>query len=79
MPNFYCRCKWGNCVNMPKPTENRCCMENPRMRDLMDPVEAGCIIQHPGFQPACLNTYVLDIAYLQYQQQYRAQINSLEE
>lgn len=38
--------------------------------------EVECITDHPGFEPVCLNTYVLDTAYNQYKQQYNRQIQN---
>ena len=31
----------------------------------------GCITQHPGFHPVCLNRWVLQTAWYQYKQQYK--------
>lgn len=38
-----------------------------------------CITDHPGFEPVCLNTYVLDTAHNQYKQQYNHQIQNIPE
>ena len=65
------RCSCGHCTSMPKEEECLCCTEVARVQDVMDEDPAcQCITLHPGFQPACLNIYVLRIAYLQYRQYY---------
>lgn len=38
-----------------------------------------CVTSHPGFHPACLNVYVLQIAYYQYRQQYNETIQDSAE
>ncbi|XP_069110939.1 uncharacterized protein [Argopecten irradians] len=72
----WCRC--GNCVAMPTAAESRCCREIERISQKMEDVELEendlkCILDHPGFNPVCLNVYVLETAYYQYQQQYGGQ------
>ncbi|XP_053378660.1 uncharacterized protein LOC128548224, partial [Mercenaria mercenaria] len=32
--------------------------------------DVGCITEHPGFRPVCLDEFVLETAYYQYRQQY---------
>ncbi|XP_069108909.1 uncharacterized protein [Argopecten irradians] len=66
-----CRC--GNCVAMPTVAESQCCREIERKSQKMEDFEfendLKCILDHPGFNPVCLNVY-LETAYYQYQQQY---------
>lgn len=69
---------------MPLMTECVCCQEIDKVKDLFDNEQYGgtsykCIAEHPGFSPACLNIYVLQIAYLQYKQQYREEIPDTSE
>ncbi|XP_063398773.1 P2X purinoceptor 7-like [Mytilus trossulus] len=65
-------CDCGNCESMPKAEECICCQElrrvTEKMEELTTPV--SCITNHPGFEPVCLNQYVLETAYFQYRQQY---------
>jgi len=41
--------------------------------------ELKCISEHPGFEPVCLNTYVLQTAYYQYRQQYGLEVEDSNE
>ena len=53
--------------------ESVCCKEVEQLQGKMQENESySCITQHPGFEPVCLNTYVLETAYHQYKQQYKA-------
>lgn len=71
--NFRCSC--GNCTPMSTARECVCCHEVEKVKMLFEELEdIKCIIDHPGFPAACLNTYVLQIAYYQYRQQYREDI-----
>ena len=65
---------------MPTNRECVCCTEVARIHELMYETETEqgqdikCITLHPGFEPVCLNTYVLQTAYFQYKQQYGEEI-----
>ncbi|XP_062588548.1 uncharacterized protein LOC134250211 [Saccostrea cucullata] len=74
-------CTCGNCISMPTAAESVCCHEVEKIHHLFTDLnsEVHCITAHPGFQPACLNTYVLQIAYYQYKQQYREDIEDSSE
>ncbi|CAC5418551.1 unnamed protein product [Mytilus coruscus] len=65
-------CDCGHCESMPTANECICCQELNRMTDKMEelPSPTQCITEHPGFEPVCLNQYVLETAYYQYRQQY---------
>ncbi len=53
-----------------------CCQEIAKVVDKLDQykevhsTDTQCITQHPGFDAACINEWVLEIAYLQYKQQH---------
>ena len=74
--NIIFRCQCGNCASMPSQRECVCCHEITRVTDVMQQVdpEVLCVTLHPGFEPVCLNEYVLDTAYYQYRQQYRVEM-----
>ena len=61
---------------MATATECRCCRNIPQVTAILDEyieesnTDVSCITEHPGFASACLDRYVLQIAYLQYRQQY---------
>ena len=76
------RCKCGNCFIMPTARECVCCHELSKIKSIFeegDDMNITCIIAHPGFPPACLNKYVLQIAYYQYKQQYGEAIEDSSE
>ena len=59
-------------------TESVCCREIPKVREKLERVEIttgaerpGCILDHPGFTPVCLNRWVLETAWLQYKNEYK--------
>ncbi|XP_033725239.1 uncharacterized protein LOC117315204 [Pecten maximus] len=58
----WCQCK--NCVLMPTVTESICCKEITKVSQKMEDTEEGlpCILERPGFDPVCLNPYVLETA-----------------
>ncbi|XP_049451180.1 P2X purinoceptor 7-like [Epinephelus fuscoguttatus] len=64
----WCSCR--NCATMPTEVENICCMETPsvtrRMYQLQTP--PTCMIDHPGFEPVCLNPFALQNAMNIYRQ-----------
>lgn len=69
------RCQCGKCEVMPTNEECVCCTQIANTRQKMEcetseSSECSCIVQHPGFEPVCLNQYVLETAYYQYRQQY---------
>lgn len=66
-------------MQMPLAKECVCCKETKVLLELMKNDEVECITDHPGFEPVCLNTYVLDTAYNQYKQQYNRQIQNIPE
>ena len=56
--------------------ESLCCKEIPAVVKKMTDYTEGeedldCILEHPGFQPICLDKWVLETSYFQYVQQYR--------
>ncbi|KAK3094415.1 hypothetical protein FSP39_001522 [Pinctada imbricata] len=63
-------CQCGNCVEMSTERESLCCKEISKVLAVMDEAECNCIIEHAGFEPACLNATVLRIAYYSYKQYY---------
>ncbi|XP_048732710.2 P2X purinoceptor 7-like [Ostrea edulis] len=67
-------CSCGQCVPMPSAKECICCTEVKAISDLMENDGVQCITDHQGFDPVCLNTYVLATAYNQYKQQYNNEI-----
>lgn len=66
-------------MHMPLAKECVCCKETKVLLELMKNDEVECITDHPGFEPVCLNTYLLDTAYNQYKQQYNRQIQNIPE
>lgn len=68
------RCSCDHCTPMPSIKESVCCQETHIQNKIIEFNEDGgdisCITQHPGFQPVCLDRYVLETAYYQYRQQY---------
>lgn len=88
------RCTCQRCVAMPSALESRCCKESPKITDKVDQwneeqreqhseeeehVDIACITDHPGFHTGCLDRYTLEIAYLQYKQQYGGLRKSVHE
>ncbi|XP_035675638.1 uncharacterized protein LOC118415276 [Branchiostoma floridae] len=61
-------CTCGLCEVMPTLTESICCHEQDRVSEKRDGLQ--CIVQHPGFEPVCLNEYGLEVAHINYQDQY---------
>ena len=49
-----------------------CCHEVEKIVDKMNEndTEIDCIINHAGFDPVCLNVWVLQTAYFQYRHHY---------
>jgi len=76
---FLYRCSCGHCDVMPSLPENTCCREKPQVEAILEDYKAhcseahnlpGCITEHPGFASGCLDVWTLQIAYLQYKQDY---------
>ena len=67
-----CMCQCGHCQVMETSRECVCCKEIPKVVDkiLTSDLEQGCITKHEGFEPVCLNTWVLQAAYFEYRQRY---------
>jgi hypothetical protein len=62
---------------MPTVLQCVCCKEISKVTDVIEELNDGqltCITSHPGFDPVCLNTYVLQTAYCQYRQQYGVEV-----
>ena len=57
---------------MPTVLESICCCEIPQVeaRKNSHGVHVPCITLHPGFQTACLDVWVLQIAYYSFRQHY---------
>ena len=60
---------------MPTLKECLCCQEIAQVvnKMRMTTVAMQCITDHPGFTTVCLDVWVLQTAYFQYQQQYGIQ------
>ncbi|XP_074647444.1 uncharacterized protein LOC141903255 [Tubulanus polymorphus] len=75
----WCDCQC--CEIMETPEENACCNEKgpilARIEKYNDEYDSSikCITCHPGFRSNCLDIWVLETAYYQYRQQYRAQVD----
>ncbi|XP_035988179.1 uncharacterized protein LOC110367769 isoform X13 [Fundulus heteroclitus] len=67
-------CACGNCGAMPTEAEHLCCLEIEQVTGRLQQEEQtpGCITEHPGFQPVCLNVYSLQNAYNIYRADYGA-------
>ncbi|KAI8490854.1 hypothetical protein Bbelb_312730 [Branchiostoma belcheri] len=64
-------CTCGQCEVMNSEVESVCCREQARVSETRAQVQGiECITEHIGFQPVCLNEYVLLTAHYQYQDQY---------
>lgn len=80
-PALHFRCQCGHCSVMASEVECVCCKEISRVAGNIDESEEiiNCITEHSGFNPVCLNTYVLETAYYQYKQQYRVELENCPE
>ena len=69
---FACRCQCGHCVAMDTNRESLCCCEIDRVvqKKEENESEVACIVNHDGFDPVCLNLWVLQAAYYTYRQRY---------
>ncbi|XP_046863461.1 P2X purinoceptor 7-like [Xenia sp. Carnegie-2017] len=80
-------CQCGNCQIMDNNEECLCCKEISNICDKnLEAVETNettevplCITQHPGFEPVCLNRWVLQTAWYQYKQQYEVAYDGPED
>ena len=68
------RCTCGCCVQCDEADECKCCDEIQEIKMKMYDHNLDCITQHPGFEPAVLNRYTLEIVYLAYNQQYGVEL-----
>lgn len=70
------RCSCDHCQIMDREEECVCCREVPQIVDKnqtvcqTENVDVSCITDNPGFKVVCLNRWVLEAAWFQYQQQY---------
>ena len=66
------RCTCGHCQIMPSNAECLCCREIDKVVNKLEESEGtvSCITEHEGFEPVCLNVWVLQAAYFQYRQHY---------
>ena len=56
---------------MPTPAECVCCKEvDAVLSKMLDNPDTPCITEHPGFQPVCLDLWVLQTAYRAYREHY---------
>ena len=62
----------GCCVAMPTNIESVCCCEVDRIVAKKEENESDiqCIVNHEGFDPVCLNLWVLQAAYFSFRQKY---------
>ena len=76
---FIIRCACENCLVMGRVEACKCCREIEQVKSKLNEAvtcgecteEPTCITQHPGFQPVCINRWVLQTAWFQYKQQYK--------
>ena len=66
------RCNCGQCVVMPTARECVCCSEIDVIGQKIDEYGTAltCITEHEGFEPVCLNVWVLQAGYFSYRQHY---------
>ena len=59
------RCECGHYIAMPTNRESLCCCEIYKLVDKKreNENEIQCIIDHDGFEPVCLNLWVIQAAY----------------
>ena len=68
-----CRCQCTHCVIQPTALDCVCCREIPEIVSKLaevTTVNIHCITEHPGFRPVCLDVWVLQAAYFEYQQHF---------
>ena len=58
-----------------------CCQEIGEMMDKMseNDTEISCITNHEGFEPVCLNRWVLQTAYFVYRERYGSEDRPIHE
>ena len=67
------RCECGKCEVMPTVRESICCREISVIDNKLQETSSGnpcCITEHEGFQPVCLDVWVLQTAGFQTQQEF---------
>ena len=77
----------GNCQILGRVEACICCHEIEAVQNKnIEAVTSGeceeqpqCIKQHPGFHPVCINRWVLQVAWYQYKQQYKAAYDGRED
>ena len=67
---YLCNC--GHCIVMPTVAECIWCCEIDTTIQKMGQIQAqiSCITEHEGFEPVCLNFWVLQAGYFSYRQHY---------
>lgn len=50
--------------------ESFCCHEVDAVKSLMEGNDIECVTAHPGMEPACVNPYTLEVAWIGFKQQY---------
>ena len=81
------RCTCGNCQVLGRVEACIRCHEIEAVQNKnIEAVTSGeceeqpqCITQHPGFHPVCINRWVLQVAWYQYKQQYKAACDGRED
>jgi len=81
------RCTCGNCQVLGRVEACICGEEIEALENkLVEAVTSGeceeqpqCITQHPGFHAVCINRWVLQVAWYQYKQQYKASYDGQED
>lgn len=71
---LFARCLCDKCEAMPSAMESMCCREVKAYRALLEnldpPADITCLTLHPGFEASCLNSFVLQIAYMNFRQEH---------
>jgi hypothetical protein len=55
--------------------ECKCCQSIDETRAMAAEEGTKCIVQHPGFEPVCLNPHVLRAAYNRFKERYQTQLD----
>ena len=65
-------CNCGHCIVMPTVAECiRCCEIDITIQKMVQiQAQISCIIEHEGFEPVCLNVWILQARYFSYRQHY---------
>ncbi|XP_077972414.1 uncharacterized protein LOC120339446 isoform X2 [Styela clava] len=62
-------CFCSHCSEQSNPASCICCHEAPAVKRVLERlatqhgIEVQCIVDHPGFEPICLNVFVLEATY----------------